>query len=251
MPRRKKSIERPALTLDLEGPKITSDRFRRAVDSFFAVVDEVTRQMTGRAGQVKWVVSVKGGSIHLSAAPEATRPEIAVRVPQIARAVKSGINLVSRRAERPKYFSDEALRRVRELASVPGARQVETAQVTLANSSAKLTHKTVLHIDALLGSAIKDYGTLEGRLLVLSAQGGFIIHVVDPLTERGVRCSLSDVLFEDAIKAFRKKVAVTGTVHYRKDGEPNLIDVDELFVFPDPSQLPTAEEVHGILSKSE
>src|SRR5258708_6715405 len=135
MPRSHKDT--PRLTLDLEGPKITSDRFRRAVDSFFGVVDEVTRQIAGKGAQVKWVVSVKGGSIHLSAAPEATKPEVASKVPQIARAVKSGIGLISRRPERPRFFTDEALRNVRELASVPGARQIETAQVSLANSVAK------------------------------------------------------------------------------------------------------------------
>src|SRR5216684_7158608 len=146
----------PRLTLDLEGPKITSDRFRRAVDSFFAIVDDVTRQIAGKNAQVKWVVSVKGGSVHLSAAPEATKPEVVAKVPQIARAVKAGIGLVSRRAERPRYFTDEALRHVRELASVPGARQIETAQVSLANSTAKLTKKTVANINELLGSAIED-----------------------------------------------------------------------------------------------
>src|SRR6266481_7845263 len=117
MPRRAKK-ERPKLTLDLEGPKITSDRFIRAVDSFFALVDEVSRQIIGKGAQVRWVVSVERGSIHLSAAPEASSPEIAVKVPRIARAVKSGISLVGRRPERPLYFTDEALRKVRELASV-------------------------------------------------------------------------------------------------------------------------------------
>ncbi|HEX5317238.1 MAG TPA: hypothetical protein VFX22_11360, partial [Candidatus Kapabacteria bacterium] len=198
-------------------------------------------------------VSVKGGSIHLSASPEATKPEIAVRVPQIARAVKSGISLISRRPERPRYFTDEALRNVRDLASVPGARFVDTAQVTLANSSAKLTSKTIANIDTLLGSTIKDYGTLEGYLRVLSIQGGTSIAVVDPLNERAVRCWVNDELFDEAYRAFRppKRVSVTGLIHYRKDGMPNSIEVDELFVFPDQSELPTADEVHGILSKTE
>jgi hypothetical protein len=98
---------------------------------------------------------------------------------------------------------------------------------------------------------VEDYGTLEGRLLVLSAQGGFSIHVVDPLTDRGVRCSLEEPLFEVAVRAFRKRVAVSGLIHYRQDGQPNLIEVEELFVFPERSALPTAEEVHGILSKTE
>lgn len=138
MPSKRKKDASP-LTLDLEGPKITADCFRRAVDSFFTMVDEVSRQITGKGGQVRWIVSVKGGSIHLSAMPEATKPEIAARVPQIARAVKSGLSLISRRAERPRYFTDEALRHVRELASVPGARQVESARVSLANSTARLT----------------------------------------------------------------------------------------------------------------
>jgi hypothetical protein len=250
MPKRPKT-EPAKLTLDLEGPKITSDRFKRAVDSFFGLVDDVTRQIAGKGAQVKWVVTVKGGSVHLSASPEATKAEVIAKIPQIARAVKTGIGLVSRRAERPRYFTDEALRHVRELASVPGAKYVATAQVSLANSTAKLTTKTVTNINELLGSAVADYGTLEGKLLVLSAQDGYSIRVVDPLTDRGVPCSLSNALFEEAVRAFRKRVSVTGIIHFRKDGQANSIEVDELIVFPEQSTLPSAEEVHGILSKAE
>jgi hypothetical protein len=73
--------------------------------------------------------------------------------------------------------------------------------------------------------------------------------VVDPLTERPVRCWVNDELFEQAYRAFRKRVAVTGLIHYRKDGQPNSIEVDELVVFPERSALYSAEEIHGILSK--
>ncbi len=248
MPRGRKDT--PKLTLDLDGPKITSDRFRKAVEAFFGMVDDVSRQIAGEA-KVKWIVSVKGGSIHLSAAPEASKLDVANKVPQIARAVRTGISLISRRPERPKYFTDNALRHARDLAMIPEARQIETAEISLANSSAKLTAKTVANIDALLGSHIKDYGTLEGRLLVLSAQGGPNIAVVDPLTDRAVRCWVNEAQLEEAIRAFRKRVAVTGLVRYRRDGQPNSIEVDEFVVFPDRSELPSAEEVHGILSKSE
>ena len=116
---------------------------------------------------------------------------------------------------------------------------------------ARLTEKTVANVDALLGSAIKDYGTVEGYLRVLSVQGGTFIAVVDPLNDRAVRCWVSDELFDKAYKAFRKRVSVTGLIHYRKDGQPNSIEVDDLSVFPERSELPTAEEVHGILSKTE
>ncbi len=243
--------KQPALTLDLDDPKITAVAFRKAVDAFFSVVDDVSRQIAGSASRVSWVVSVRGGSIHLSATPEAQKPDVASKIPQIARAVKSGIALVSRRPERPRYFSDDALRRVRELASISGPKQVQTVNVTLAKSTAKLTQRTVANIDALLGTHVRDYGTLEGRLMVLSAQGGPNIAVVDPLTDRAVRCWVSDRQLDEALRAFRRRVAVTGLIAYRSDGQPNSIQVDDFTVFPDSSELPSADEVHGILSKTE
>lgn len=89
---------------------------------------------------------------------------------------------------------------------------------------------------------------------MLSVQGGTSIAVVDPLNDRAVRCWVNDDLFDEAYKAFRKRdarVSVTGLIHYRKDGQPNSIEVDELSVFPERSDLPSADEVHGILSKAE
>jgi hypothetical protein len=239
----------PKLTLDLDGPKIPADRFRAAVNAFVALVEDVSREVEGGTRTVRWLITVERGSIHLSASPEATKPH--AKLKQITHAIRSGVMLIERRAERPRYFTDSALQHARDLADTVDGRDVARAQIRLARKRLTLTKRITANVDTILGVHVKDYGTLEGRLLVVSAQGGPSIAVVDPLTERGVRCFISEAQLGQALMAFRKRVAVSGTIRYRRDGHPNSIEVEDLIVFADNSELPTAEEVHGILSKTE
>jgi hypothetical protein len=95
------------LTLDIEGPRIDSAKFKRAVDAFVDLIQEVSREVEGGAQAVRWLMSVSGGSVHLSALPERKRPN--ARIGEITRAIRSGMSLIERRAERPKYFTDNAL----------------------------------------------------------------------------------------------------------------------------------------------
>ena len=46
---------------------------------------------------------------------------------------------------------------------------------------------------------------------------------------------------------FRKRVEVSGIIHYRKNGMPISIEAEQIIALPDDSELPTAEDVRGIL----
>ncbi len=239
--------QNPKLTLDLEGSRIPADRFRRAVNAFLDLVEEVGREVSGR--RVDWIVSVKGGSAHLSA-----RPEVAVRVPaaQIIKAISSGMRLVERRAQRPRYFSDEALASARELASVADGKGIISASITADRvAPIAMSKRTALHVETLLDAFIKDHGTIEGRLDSLSRRGGPHFFVFDALTDEAVRCYVPEAQMREAIAAFGRRVAVTGLIRYRKTtGQPTSVEVERIFVFPTEDKLPTADDVYGILSSA-
>jgi hypothetical protein len=47
-----------------------------------------------------------------------------------------------------------------------------------------------------------------------------------------------------------KQVEVFGLIHYRKNGTPISIEAEHIVRLPDDSELPTAEDVRGILAIS-
>jgi hypothetical protein len=249
MARRRK--ERGAqLTLDLEAGQIPADRFRRAVNSFLDLVDAVSGEIVGGDAKIRWVVTVRGGSAHLSAMPDpliAPAPAI-----QVVKAISRGMRTVERNARRPKFFSDAALASARELATVADGKQIRSATIRADETEPVVVSKrTVAHVDVILGAHVKDYGTVEGTLDSLSRRGGPHFAVYDALTDQAIRCYVPAERMEDAWKAFGRRVAVTGFIRYRKStGQPLSVEAEDIVVFPAERDLPTADDVYGILSRA-
>src|SRR5689334_2372243 len=88
-----------SLTLYIVGERITADRFIRAVESFFGLINEVSQAVTGAPKDIEWIVSVKGGSIVLGAAGEAKRPSVSVA--SVVNTAYTGLKQLQESAKRP------------------------------------------------------------------------------------------------------------------------------------------------------
>lgn len=236
------------LTLHIDGRRITADRFRRAVDAFIDVISEVTLAVTGQKQAIDWVVSVKSGSIDLAWAAEPKKTSTAATA--VVHAIYTGFQeLAQKSPQRPDHFNDYALERARELGRLQDGKAVSTVQVRRSRSRVTVNDKVVRNIDRILGGSLVELGTIEGKLRMISDTGGLHVGVWDTLHERAVRCNIPPDLIDSVMSAFRKRVAVSGAIRYRATGEPVSIDVERFEVFPDSSDLPTADSVYGIFSK--
>jgi hypothetical protein len=233
------------ITLRLEGPKITADQFARAVNAFFDLLDEVSREMTESAQAVRWIITLEHGSNLLHAYPEVK--ETRIKPTTLVRTISKGVGLVGKRAQRPRYFTDSALRLTRDLAIVPDGHDVETAQIKAPPDRVTVSAKTAANVNRLLGEDIEEYGTIEGRLLTLSQRHSPHFAVYDPLTDQPVRCDVKEDQLEQAWRAFGRRVAVSGVIRYRKTGQAVSIEAESIFVFPADEDLPSADDVYGIL----
>lgn len=251
MAKRKTAHEASLIQLKLEG-QVTLQRLGQALDAWTDFLREVGREVTGVEARepVRYVVAkAKGGSLTLGVTPQPTSRKVAVSaLTRIARTVTSGLKSLERSAKRPKHFSDLALERLKDLASVKGA---EIPAVLIGNgvgSPLALSTKLIEHVEAVLAPEIESIGTVEGQLqgLIIHGKRRFLIY--DQLTDRQITCYFTDqVSWEEALQAFGRRVAASGTLRSRRSGDAVSIVVRRLFVFPDDSQLPTAEDVRGLL----
>jgi hypothetical protein len=238
------------LTLRIDGPKVTAEQFADAVNAFVDLLDEVSRDVTGSAGAVRWIITLESGSNLVNATPEAIKKR--ARVAGLGRTISRGVGLVERRAQRPKHFTDWALRRSRDLSAVADGQDVRSIQIRAAETTnIMVSEKLAANVNRLLGEDIEEYGTVEGRLQTLSERNRPHFAVYDPLTDQPVRCNIQPAQLELAWKAFGRRVAVSGVIRYRKNGQPVSIQAESLYVFPADDQLPTAEDVYGILSTAQ
>jgi hypothetical protein len=236
------------LTLHIDGQRITADRFRRAVDAFFDLVTDVATVVTGESKAIDWVVSVGAGSINLAASGEARKPSTPVT--QVVYAVYSGFQELAKKSpERPAYFTDNALEKTRDLIRLQDGKGVSTIQVRRSRSRVTLNQKVLQNIERLLGSSLAEMGAIEGKLEMVSFHGGLQVGVWDLLTDKMVRCNVTPDLEPRVMAALKKRVSLSGKIRYRSNGDAISIDADDIEIFPDTSQLPTADAVYGILSK--
>ena len=166
------------------------------------------------------------------------------------RAVRDGLELIERSPERPRFWSDAALRKAKELAEIVPSTTggVQQVNVTVDSSRSIVTRRTSVNVDALIGIELRALGTIEGRLRAVSEGGGLHFVVQDAVTHNEVRCYIKDEDTDKILAAFRKRVAVYGEIQYRRDRQPASIAVEHFRMLREKESLPTAADVRGILA---
>ncbi len=238
------------VTLELKGKRITAARFRHAVDSFFAMMDEVTEQVAGKGKAVSWVITVKPGSAIIEATPEATSPEYADVGLRVLRAVQEGTAALERHASVPQFFTEAAIQKFSDLASVVDVTGNDIAAVNLRFDGAEpvaLTSAAMTNVQVLLEPNVHSYGTIEGKLQTLTNRRAWKFYVYEDLTDRRVECFFPSEMADTIETGWRKRVSVSGVISYRKTGTPVNIRVDAFRILGK-GPLPTWNDMRGILA---
>lgn len=106
-------------------------------------------------------------------------------------------------------------------------------------------------VDRLTQEAPPRKGTIEGRLEAVDVHGRNKFSVWDRLTGDRVECIAGEnISVDDLGEALGKRVAVRGRIRSTLAGTKRKIDVQEIRVFPAEEDLPSADDVRGILRAS-
>jgi hypothetical protein len=235
------------LTLELDGKNVTPEKFMKAVRAFFGLVNEVTRELAGPKEFIHWTVQVKDGSNLVGLAPShaSVRPFV---LDNIYALVHQGINSIEDSAAEPEGLPESALRHIRDLGSVAGVGDDDDTKVRVwaKRLPAPITHKAAAHVAALLAESYEDFGTIDGRVHVISDEGDLHVFITEPLGGRRIRCYFEEEMLPRFLAAFRKRVEIKGKIKYRRDHKPISILATNLTEFPSSSELPSFKEMRGI-----
>ncbi|MCX5636156.1 MAG: hypothetical protein NTX52_00480 [Planctomycetota bacterium] len=237
-----------SIVLEIEGPRIAADKFSRGVRTFFDLIEDIAMNVSGKRKSIEWLISVKQGSVAICATAESLNGSQEI-VNRTIQAIDNGIKAVGRRAKRPAYFSDNALKKLYELGNITGIDEegIHHIRIKIDKKINELAPSSVSHIDEILGTPNRAYGTIEGKLQVLSVRNRLNFRVYESLTDKPVTCYFGDEIFSDVIAAIGKRVSAYGLISYRRNGEPVNVEIEELDVFPPEEKLPSWEDMIGIL----
>ncbi len=240
--------ENKNITFTIKGNRITKDEFSQSIRKFFSIIEDVASNVSGKSKAIEWVISVEPGSIKLQAKPESIygSPQDAAKTLDV---LNNGFEAIWTGTKRPKYFSDNSLNNIFELGNIVGLGDKDiNFDIGIGKNIKKISSKNVAYIEEILATESEAYGTIEGELLALKIRGRLNFSIWDTLTGKEVKCFFRDELFDDVISSIRKRVAVSGLIHYNKVGRPLKIDIERIRQFPDDSELPKFKDIIGLFN---
>lgn len=241
------------LTFEIDGPRITAQRFKASFESFLQMANSVANTVAGKANALDWILTLEPGSVRVHLDPEPRKmgeDQTAVAV----QAIKTGLQqLESGKDEWPEYFTEKALKAARVMAEVVSKSKGELTAVRLRHngSTESVSSQTLATVDGLLKGRYSDHGTLEGKIQVLDGRGSVRFLIEDDLNERTIRCYFPKRMWKMVIDAFDpfsdRRVSVSGMILYRRDGQPVNITVEEFRGLRPKEELPSVADMIGIM----
>lgn len=237
------------LTLDIGG-ELAPDEFVAAVRNFFGYVKEVAEAQEGDGSKVDWTVKVKEGSSLIALEPAGTASPS--RLAMIYNKIDHDVDTMMHGELPPGGLSDKAFSHLKGLSEI-GEKSKRPAEIRV------WVRREPRPIGAGIAKTIRDareadywdYGTIEGRLeAIKDASGALKINVRDFLYPKAIICDVPESMIELVFSSFRRRVELTGKIHYRRDGVPISIEAGDLEVLPEDDDLPTANDVRGILASA-
>jgi hypothetical protein len=236
----------PSVVWQLDAPVIPLGRLEEFVRDLLTLLNDVQADVLRGSG-AQWIVETisKASPLALRVAPQATRKGVTKRdLTRVTKSVSAGLREVQRRPVRPVGYSDRALLSAQRL--VTKSRSLD-AQLRV--DSETLTLQLAANVDQILGGSLHAIGTVEGRLEAVNVHGEQRhFYVYEALTGERVRCDFGRRMASEAIGlALDHRVSVHGEIIYRESGSIVRMTVQGLEVFPTEEDLPSADDVRGIL----
>lgn len=238
------------LTLEI-GENLAPDRFMAAARAFFGYVQEIVDVVPAGGEPVQWVVQVREGSHLIGVAPRMAQTPPGV-LAAIYNKAETGLQMLASGRVADAGLTDAAMKHLRALSEMTDGTTGKPVDVRLWVRKRPVTVNpevaTAIREDSK--ASYKDYGTLEGRLRTIQDNGSLQFMLKDELLGWSLRCYMSDELLQRAFDSFRKRVEVTGLVHYRANGTPISIEASYIDQLPDDADLPTPADVRGLLKEA-
>jgi hypothetical protein len=238
------------LTLEIGG-NLSPDRFMAAARAFFGCVEEISKSVAPQGDEPGWIVRTREGS-HLLGVDPAPGVRYAILKAVYAQ-VRHGVEQLAAGQIDTARLPDAAIRHLKALSELSDRPRRNPIQVRLwiekqPNTIGHDIAKTILES---WGEDYRDFGTIEGRLEAIQDRNALQIRVFDALLRQTVICHVTEDKLAEAFANFRKRVEVSGIIHYRRNGTPVSIDVESIDPLPDDDQLPSLDDVRGILRTGE
>jgi len=239
------------LYLVLEGHNhvLRPDAFVDAVQGFVRFLREMDASVSNNPrGTVAWeIVSLTKSSpavVGFKATPRKTREPRRDYSEAIRQDVVVGLDLLSKRPERLRTYTDRALDRTEYLAKLRSNDRFDEVRVLADKADVNVGISTLANIQIIKGPTYESAGSVVGMLEQISVHRSFEFRIWSETTGKPVTCRFGEEMFDQVKEALRRRVAVHGLVKWNALGHPISVVVEGMKTL-EPEREMTIEEVSG------
>lgn len=229
---------------------VSADALIEALESTLKILRGVARSINP-SRPIRWEVvhaSTKS-PLTIKLAPKAIEPRYMKSAARsggrILKETNKGFRLISKDAEIPRFFDDEALSGAKELGELAMREQIPLEIHTPNEDPIIATPELVENVKQAVSKTktLYEEGVIEGRLEVISTHERDSFIVWEVLTGIKVECfPTSQEQFAKLPAFLRKRVAVHGKIKCRID-KPVSVQVDEVQPLRDQHELPQPKDI--------
>ena len=160
----------------------------------------------------------------------------------------NGLSVDTEEPKRPQHFSDKALRAVQKLADLGKSGDMENIEwFTSRHDKAPITEITSRSVRLLIDAVFESQGSIVGSLDSITVHKSHEFRVWDEFTGRAVTCKFRKDMLDQVKESLKRRVLVYGTVKRNAQSLPVSIVVSGIEAQLDESQLPTIQEMSGLV----
>ena len=147
----------------------------------------------------------------------------------------------------PEYLDYKTLADLREIASPVGS-SIASARISVGNEYVEMTKQFAKQIEVVMAEEETCFGSVDGMLEQINVHADANTFTIYPeFGAKSISCHFPKDQQEKAVSAIKRRVSVSGNMHYRKNAPfPHHIDVDHLEIYALPDDLPSLDDLRGL-----
>jgi hypothetical protein len=170
--------------------------------------------------------------------------------PKVQTECMQGIRILTESEERPAYYPDATVMKLRRLGELQMPRRKDRLQhieVFMDSDKVAIGLETVRKIRSLMEPRFESVGSVVGNLDSISIHSGTEFRVWDEFSGYAVTCRFPKELFDKVKEALGHRVLAFGLVKANYIGQKRLVMLEGLEPYPKEAELPTIEEMSGLV----
>ena len=227
--------------------------FLDAAGKFSDLLSELDVAVSGSRNLDWSIIDLSVGSANLAVEPTLKQEDGIDYGDMIISSALSGLERIEQEAKRPEHFTDEALKKAKELVRIINGKVEHIAVFGKAEGATTqripVTQRMAVHIDQLIGTNSVAIGSVEGVLETLTVHKGPEFAIYDVIAARRIRCICDRDTLNQLLTHLEERLSVKGEVRFNIHGEPTSVKVESFRPLGD-RELPQAKDIRGLFSKN-